>query len=306
MIHFFKRDKKMKRFQLRWMGVILLICIFIGNVFASPETSIFPEKKLRIEGHAIFFNDMGEGKPIILIHGLFANKEQWHKLISELTRKHFRIIALDLPGYGKSLGFPLSDYSLDHEVILLHEFLMKLGLKKFNLAGNSMGGAIAALYTIKYPCEVLSLAFIGSPLGLQSPKQSETEELFAKGENPFVPTREKEVKRLLHLLFVKAPILSENKMKMMIDDDIKNKTRKNKIISIAINPNKKLLMHPMIISQPVLIVWGKEDRIFDKSGALVLHKNFPHSRLVMMDQVGHLPQVENANVTAKIYSEFLH
>ena len=95
-------------------------------------------------------------------------------------------IAPDLPGYGNSKSFALNDYALPNQATLLHELMEKLGIKSFDLAGSSMGGAIAWLYAQRYPNQVRSLAFIGSPLGVVDWANSVKAAIF-QGINPFIP-----------------------------------------------------------------------------------------------------------------------
>ena len=72
-------------------------------------------------------------------------------MMCRLSEVGYRAIAPDLPGYGNSNGFTLRDYALENQTTLLHELMEKLGIKSFDLAGNSMGGAIAQLYAQSYP-----------------------------------------------------------------------------------------------------------------------------------------------------------
>lgn len=88
----------------------------------------------------------GQGRPVLLLHGLFAQKEQWHDMLCALAGAGYTAVAPDLPGYGQSVGFPVEDYALERQVLLLHQFVGVLGFTAYDLAGSSMGGAIAWLH----------------------------------------------------------------------------------------------------------------------------------------------------------------
>src|SRR5262249_41860755 len=154
----------------------------------------------RIAGGTIAYNVAGRGATILLLHGLYASKEQWSALACQLAERGYRTIAVDLPGYGKSDGYAITDYRLESQVGKLHSLLGRLGVASFHLAGNSMGGAIAALYADRYPREVESLAFIGSPLGIVDWNRGVREAIY-RGVNPFIPVDERELDLEMGLLF---------------------------------------------------------------------------------------------------------
>src|ERR1700734_777398 len=90
---------------------------------------------------AIAYNSFGTGTPVLLIHGLFADKEQWTALARLLALRGHQVIVPDLPGYGRSIGFELSNYRLEQQVQSLHTFVRELGIEQLAVAGDSMGGA---------------------------------------------------------------------------------------------------------------------------------------------------------------------
>ena len=70
----------------------------------------------KISGGTIVYNPAGTGPSILLVHGLFANKEQWRPLAWRLADAGYQVLAVDLPGYGKSHGYSLTSYRLANEV----------------------------------------------------------------------------------------------------------------------------------------------------------------------------------------------
>ena len=288
---------------------IFLIVVLITIVFmlyrSGLPNSLFPsDKQLIIDNHKIYYNETGRGETILLLHGMFAKKEQW-KAITPLLKAHpYHVIAIDLPGYGKSPGYSLKDYELNNEVIFIHDFMEKLHISKFDIAGNSMGGVLAALYTLKYPQQIISVAFIGSPLGIISPQPSETDKLFKKGLNPFVPTNESEFNRLMALIFAKPPVVEKAQMEQFINESNSQKAQRYQITQM-VQRYSRFFEKSRPITQPVLIIWGNKDKIFDISGAKKLKKNLKNSTLVILPNIGHLPHIEDPKVTADVYLKFL-
>lgn len=102
--------------------------------------------------------DRGEGVPVVLLHSSMSSKEQWYKL-GENLRTHYRVIAIDLYGYGGS-GFPPSPdtFTLSDEVSRVERLIeQSIGKQPFHLIGHSYGGATALRYTFDHQHHVLSL-----------------------------------------------------------------------------------------------------------------------------------------------------
>ena len=179
----------MKKFIVRLFIVLLVLSGSIGyvSVRATPASSCtIASLTAQVGNGTLSYSQVGNGRKVLLLHGLFADKEQWHTMMCRLSEVGYQAIAPDLPGYGNSKSFTLSDYALENQTTLLRELMEKLRIKSFDLAGSSMGGAIAWLYTQRYPNQVRSLAFIGSPLGVIDWADSVKAAIF-QGINPFIP-----------------------------------------------------------------------------------------------------------------------
>lgn len=87
------------------------------------------------------------GTPLLLLHGLGGSLESWTNNISFLSTK-FRVIALDLPGFGMS-DKPKIDYSINFYLSFLEKFIKKIKLSRFFIIGSSLGGHIAVEFTIR-------------------------------------------------------------------------------------------------------------------------------------------------------------
>ncbi|HAT39658.1 alpha/beta fold hydrolase [Polynucleobacter necessarius] len=103
---------------------------------------------MSVDSGVISYLDGGTGPSILLMHGLFAQKEQWLDVGCALASKGDQVIAPALPSYGASSGFSVSVYPLGSQVKVLHEFLTGLRLEQIHIAGSSMGGTIASMYAI--------------------------------------------------------------------------------------------------------------------------------------------------------------
>lgn len=165
--------------------VLLLVILFLAtvayvampNIFVKPlvnlnrQLSGLSVHSINVANHEVHYLDGGTGPPVILLHGIFAEKDHWVDFARKLTPDH-RVVVPDLPGFGNSSRLADQSYQYAPQVERLHAFIEKLGIRQFHLAGSSMGGTIAALYAVKYPAQVLSVAFIGAPHGIRSRNQA--------------------------------------------------------------------------------------------------------------------------------------
>src|SRR5262245_34907734 len=106
--------------------------------------------------------DLGRGEPVLLIHGLGGSIESWAHNIEELAR-NFRIIAVDLPGFGLS-DKPRMIYTIRLYREFITQFLKHMRLDRVSIVGSSLGGQVAAEVAINHPSIVKKLVLI-SPAG---------------------------------------------------------------------------------------------------------------------------------------------
>jgi len=286
---------------------IYILALFVTaiTVFAINASQI-EQHHIKISGHNVYYNTAGKGDKVILfLHGLFANKEQWNQLMEYFSDRGYYTVALDLPGYGKSSGYPLSVYTIDNQVLLLKEFIEKTGLKKINIAGNSLGCAVAIAFTEKYQDYIKTLALLGGPAGLGK-WSPEAMQAYKNGNNPFIPLSEKKFKEEMSLLFFHPHVIPKETIKDIVADYKKNL---NKYICIFNIFNLTIynftVNFNISFKKPTLIVWGKEDKILTVSDAKKAQKKMQGSKLEILDNAGHLLMIENAQETAEIYIKFL-
>src|SRR5690606_39235182 len=136
-----------------------------------------------------------------------ANRDNWLRFARRFSTD-YRVVALDLPGFGES-SKPDASYDVASQVERLRAFVQALQLERPHLIGNSMGGHIAALYAARYPTEVRSLALLDNA-GVTSPRQSEMFAMLERGEpNPLVVRKAEDFDTLMDFVFVSPPPLPE-------------------------------------------------------------------------------------------------
>ncbi|MCB0385815.1 MAG: alpha/beta fold hydrolase, partial [Bdellovibrionales bacterium] len=108
-----------------------------------PERPWAPEAQfLEVDGFKIRYIIEGKGPNLLLLHGIAAHIYAWRKLIP-ILRPYYRLVAIDLPGFGYSTKNPGADYGLDEQCRRIERLLDELGIEQTRVLGSSMGGSLA-------------------------------------------------------------------------------------------------------------------------------------------------------------------
>jgi pimeloyl-ACP methyl ester carboxylesterase len=262
------------------------------------------EHSVAAAGHDIRYLSGGEGEPIVMLHGLFAEKDHWVEFARPLTGK-YRVIAPDLPGFGASGRRDDARYNYDAQVDRLVEFLDALGLQRVHLAGNSMGGTLAVLFALKHPQRVASVALVGSPHGIRSPSPSAMDRLIDAGHAPLVVGNAEEFDQMMDLVFSARPFLPYPVLHASRADAIARSGSNVRLWRDQLADRYLLDARIGELAAPLLVLWGDADRVFDVSGARVIAARLPHARVDVLPSLGHLPMMEAPRATAQAYRSFL-
>jgi len=247
---------------------------------------------LRVEGvrsdyvqlgpYRIHYLAGGEGKPLVLVHGLGGRAQDWAVLIPSLMKQGYRVYALDLLGFGQSPR-PDLDYSIALQTNLLNQFVDSQRLNQFDLAGWSMGGWIALKFTLEHPERVERLVVFDSA-GVD----------FKPAFDPalFHPSTVAQAQEFLTWLTPQASRIP----RFMARDMIREMHPRAWVVDRAM---KSMLSRVDIlngqlgaIQAPVLIVWGKQDILVPLFCADEMHREMPQSSLELFDGCGHLAPLE--------------
>mgnify|MGYP004453439365 CR=1 FL=1 len=248
--------------------------------------------------------EVSAGDTIVMIHGFGANKDNWTRLAGHLT-DDFNVYAIDLPGHGDS-SKPLDiGYRLEDQAGYVARILDALSVDEAHVMGNSMGGAIAALYAANHPDKVKSVVLF-SPAGILE-YESELVKLVMEGDNPLIPKQPGDFKRLMDFALEKEPFIPWPILGVMEERAIANR-EVNEVIFAAIRDagfESDFRNAITNIQAPVLVVWGKLDRVIDYRNADVFVEAIPDARKAILDDIGHAPMVEAPEQSAELFREFL-
>lgn len=258
------------------------------------------EKFITIQENKIRYFEYGiSSNTIMLVHGLGASAERWEYVIPYF-RKNYRIIALDLPGFGLS-DKPLIDYTIDFFVRTLSEFIDNLGIQNGILIGSSLGGQIITELAIAEP-KLINKMILVSPSGVVNYSTSALDAYIGAAISP----TQKNVKNAFLMMN------GQNKEVdfQTVDEFIKRinipNAKKAFLSTIISNRGSKINCEKLAsISIPSLVIWGECDPVIPKENANMFFSCIKNCQFVEMRGCGHTPFVEEPEKFSKIVLEFL-
>ena len=249
---------------------------------------------------------MGNGEPVILLHGYFYDSLQWSKNLEALARD-FKIYTLDLWGFGYSTRNPM-DYSYQLYASQLLKFMDTLGIEKASLVGQSMGGGTAILFCTQHPERVNKLVLVASG-GLPNPPSLVMRIACLPGIGEFLFNLKGSRRGVLKANF----IYDKNKL---TDGYVEAVTRFHKVkgtTEVLLKVLRKQFWDTLSeeihtlgkMGLPILIVWGRQDKSIPVKLAQEMHRFLKGSRLEIIDQAGHCPNDEQPEVFNRLAIQFL-
>ncbi|HSW13495.1 MAG TPA: alpha/beta hydrolase [Solimonas sp.] len=271
---------------------------------AERAQSQLEEKRLKIDGFDIAYLEGGQGEPLVLVHGIGADKDNFTRVARWLT-PYYRVIAIDLPGFGESGKPGDADYGIPAQAERLDQIMQALNLSRAHFGGSSMGGWIIATYAAKYPNKVGSLWLLGAA-GTDGGKPTEVRKAWERGEYLLFAKTPEEFERTIDFVFVKRPFLPYSVRQVMAQQAIGNYELHTRIFGDLMKNWSDYSVNAKIRGLPVpaLIVFGDQDRAVDPGDGIIWQSLLPQSQLEMMQDIGHLPMAEAPQVVAQRYLAF--
>ena len=290
---------------------LLIISVFWWSSYRISSREVYTGQELATEGYFVKAGDTnthyirkGNGKPLVLIHGIFSSAFVWHKNIDELSH-HFDVIAVDLKGYGYSDKPADGRYSREDIRQFMIDFMDAINVEKAIVGGHSWGGGIAMDLALACPQRVEKLVLIdsiGYPLKhnflswlLKLPGMGkfllalcdkDTLEWILKKGVFFEPSlvTDEEIEGWIRPYYVKGSVQAALELRnfdFVIGEQLKD------------------------ISCPVLIIWGQDDKCLPVKFAERFKQDIKGSVLNIIPNCGHNPQEEKPKEVNELIRKFL-
>ena len=298
---------------------LALVIVMAACSSPSPIPPFFeafdriPIRTLHVNGQLMAYLDIGEGQPVILIHGFGGSMWQWEHQQGPLSAK-FRLITPDLVGSGLSAK-PDIEYRPEQMLEYFTGFMDALQIRQAVLVGNSMGAGLAIGMALTYPERVSRLILVD---GLSANvRERLTSPSIQRALDTPAPSWlasfgnwlfgglmiESILKEIVHDPALLTPAV--------IERSNRNRQRPNMIPPLMTARDALPLWESGFakrigeISQRTLILWGEEDRVFPISVGEELHQTIKGSVLVRIPDAGHIPQWERPDLANAAMIEFL-
>ena len=305
--------KALKIIALALISLILLAALYLWTPDKSKaelEKTYGSPKNAYVSalGVNLHYQDTGPSKnaiPILFLHGFGASLQTWETWAQALS-EDYRVISVDLPGFGLTGEDPRGIYTDQRSVEVLEAFLKELNTPKVVLVGNSMGGKFAWQFAARYPNQVAKLVLI-SPDGYASPG-------IEYGKKPDVPA----IADLYRYFFSKA-FLAMNLEPAYANPKTLSDALVNRYYDLMLAPGVRgailarmqqtVLQDPVpslaSIQVPTLLIWGEKDAFIPISNSNDYLKVMPNAKRVSLPNIGHLPQEEQPSIGLAALKEFL-
>ena len=245
--------------------------------------------------------------PLVLIHGFGGDKDNWTRVARGITPTQ-RVIIPDLIGFGDSDKPGVeAGYTIPEQAERLHALLTQMGLKRFILAGNSMGGWIASAYARAHPEQVIGVWLL-APAGVSTaPKSEMTLATDSGAALPLLVRNREQFDARLGWVFGTAPPLPGFVREAMTRRAAANADLHTQIRArlYGVSPPQETLLEGTL-PIPALIVWGEADRVLHPAGAELLANYYISNgtQVIKLPGVGHLPMTEAPERCAADYHEW--
>lgn len=303
---------KAKRIFLILSAVVLLLVL--PQYITLPQPASFDESKVSKLGGSfldisdtlrIYYEEYGDpsGPVVLFIHGFGGSTDNWFDTLGVVAAQGYRVIALDLPGFGLSRKGYEQSYSHAAQAAAVGQFMDLVGVNDVTIVGHSMGGNVALHSAFALSTRVKKLILVApAVVNIDAPSQAIT---------PFVLNKFPAIKTYmqlgLRLLFNPNVYLNIYKGAFHTDFDLTERTTQYADLVFQ-TPNWDLALIaiwrdaannnlPKSLSElkiPVHLIWGKNDEWVDISQADTIVKEVQGSTLDSIENSGHLPMVENS------------
>jgi pimeloyl-ACP methyl ester carboxylesterase len=288
------------KFALRVVALLVLVAVAAGLIFyrhplwvadqqirfhlwrAGVKSEYVDAGGYRLHYFEALPSSGQEGAPLVLVHGLGARGEDWAAMIPALAAQGFHVYVPDLLGYGRSPK-PDVDYSISLEEQTLAQFMQAVHVPRADVGGWSMGGWIVMKLALDHP-EMVDRLVIYDSAGVYFPATWEPE--------LFTPADVLGVKKLIAMLTPKPRPLPDFAAEAALRKLEKNAWVIRRSMKAMTNGRDLLDFRLYQISQPMLIVWGAQDKLIPLSAGEAIHKNVPQSVLDIVEGCGHLAPAE--------------
>ncbi len=273
------------------------VSYFNGAMYLHEAFTGVENRSVTVNGHRMHYEAEGpaSGPPVVLVHGLGGRSEDWRNLAPYFAGAGFRVYMPDLFGYGRSDRPVDFSYSVRDQAGAVVAFMNALGLKQVDLGGWSMGGWIVQILANTYP-ERVSRLMIFDSAGLYEKPDWDT--------NLFMPRTPTQLNQLEALLMPQPPGIPGFVANDILRISAKNRWVIQRALDTMLTGKDATDNFLPDLKMPVLLLWGKEDRITPLELGKKMQRLIPQAELLVYVGCGHLAPQQCASAMGPTVAEF--
>jgi len=270
-----------------------------------------PSRFIVLGGMNVHYRDEGrhdDPSPLVVLHGTSSSLHTWEGW-AYLLKGQKRVISLDLPGFGLTGPSPGGDYRTETEARFVLQFLDAMRVQKFDVAGNSMGGNVAWRLAVLAPERVQHLILVDAsgqaftpesiPLGFRLARTPGLSELM----RDVLPRGV--VESSVRSVYGDPERVKPAVVDRVFELTLRDGNRDALIKSFEQADHGADVARIKTIKTPTLIIWGGKDRLIPPENASLFAAQIAGSKLVVFDDLGHVPQEEDPARTVAAVKAFL-
>jgi pimeloyl-ACP methyl ester carboxylesterase len=283
-------------------GCLLTSCLTFqpGPLPGEPGDATFK----RVEDTRVRYLDVGEGPTVVLVHGFAASLDTWRPVIPALAKNH-RVIALDLKGFGWS-GRPQGDYSPAAQAKLVWSLLEELNVDKTALVAHSWGASVVLQMALSRPAAVERIALYDAWVyNEQLPSFFVWARAGGLGEVMFRLFYTERPEDKIALAFYDKDYVTQDLVEHTRRMQQRPGTMAAHLEAVRGQDYREVQKRYNTIDVPVLLLWGREDKVTTLTMGERLLKDLPRARLEVYPRCGHFPMIEAADASTRDLAGFL-
>ena len=310
----------LKALLLKLFGALLFLTALAMWMSRAPDWPVeslvarwapAPSQFIDLDGQLVHLRDVGprdDPEPLVLVHGTADSLHTWEGWVKALAPRH-RVISFDLPGFGLTGPSASADYRGDTYARFVLALMDRLGVQRFAIGGNSLGGEVAWRTAWLAPERVTRLILVDAAGPAFKSDAVPVAFLAAR-----VPVLNQAFDWVLPKPMVVASLRNVYGDPSRVSDDLVERhyeltlregNRRALVQRLQQNRRGEDAQRIAELKQPTLILWGGRDRLIPPAVAEQFHQRIAGSRLVMFDDLGHVPQEEDPARTVAAVKDFL-
>jgi 3-oxoadipate enol-lactonase len=255
-----------------------------------------------INSAEIYYEDAGQGFPLLFLHGLTFDNRMWTDQVAALSKK-YRCVSMDFRGHGRSSTSD-SEYSLEQFVEDVHGLMKELGIEQAHVAGLSMGGMVAMRLALAHPEVVRSLMLLDTsarPEQAERAPQYETMARIAREQGP-----EAIMQGVIPIFFSQAFSEGQPEKLEAFKEQFRSLNPEGVYrATLAVTRRRDICEDIKSIRVPTLIIVGEQDLATPVFEAETIHRQIAGSRLEKIAGAGHMTPLEEPEKVTAVIEEFL-